>query len=100
VVPSPELPPGLAGDFNKALGESHYMLGVAAFEIVGGALLLIGARFAPLGLVMVGPVIVNIAFYHIFLSPQGAVPAVVVCVLSLFLLYYYRHAFAGLVRAN
>ena len=100
VMPTPELPAGPAGDFNRALGESHYMLGVAAFEIAGGVLLLIGGRFAPLGLVMIGPVIVNIAFYHIFLSAQGAAPAVVVCVLSLFLLYYYRHAFAGLVRAN
>jgi hypothetical protein len=43
---------------------------------------------------------VNIAFYHIFLAPEGAAPAVVVCVLSLFLLYYYRRAFAGLVRAS
>jgi uncharacterized membrane protein YphA (DoxX/SURF4 family) len=100
VMKSPELPDGLAGDFNRALGESHYMLGVAAFEIVGGVLLLIGGRFAPLGLVMVGPVIVNIAFYHIFLDHNNAVPAVVVAVLSLFLLYYYRKAFAGLVQAS
>jgi putative oxidoreductase len=94
------MPTGNAGAFIGALMASHYMLGVAAFEIAGGVLLLIGGRFAPLGLVMVGPVIVNIAFYHIFLAPEGAAPAVVVCVLSLFLLYYYRKAFAGLVRAS
>jgi uncharacterized membrane protein YphA (DoxX/SURF4 family) len=97
---SGSMPTGDAGAFIGALMASHYILGVAAFEVVGGVLLLIGGRFAPLGLVMVGPVIVNIAFYHIFLNPQDAVPAVVVSVLSLFLLYYYRRAFAGLVRAS
>ncbi len=102
VVPSPAIPPGLAGDFNRALNESSYMLGVAAFEIVGGVLLLIGGRFVPLGLVMIGPVIVNIAFYHIFLDRdlKKAIPAIVVSVLSLFLLRQYRGAFAGLVRGN
>ncbi|HEV7403351.1 MAG TPA: hypothetical protein VGO11_10505 [Chthoniobacteraceae bacterium] len=101
-MPSQELPAGLAGDFNRALGESHYMLGVAAFEIVGGVLLLIGGRFTPLGLLLIGPVVVNIAFYHLFLDHDvmHAIPAVVVSVLSLFLLCVYRSAFAGLVRAS
>src|SRR3954463_153734 len=72
VMPSPEMPAGLASDFNRALFESHYFLGIAAVEIIGGILLLISGRIAPLGLLMIGPVIVNIAFYHIFLQPQGA----------------------------
>jgi putative oxidoreductase len=94
------MPTGHAGEFIGALMGSHYMHGVAAVEVIGGVLLLIGTRFAPLGLLMIGPVVVNIAFYHIFLAPQGSGPAVVVCVLSLFLLYCYRNAFAGLVRAS
>ena len=102
VVPSPPIPSGSAGDFSRALNESSYMLGVAAFEIVGGVLLLIGGGFVPLGLVMIGPVIVNIAFYHLFLDRDvtNAIPAIVVSVLSLFLLRYYRGAFAGLVRGT
>lgn len=100
VLPSPELPKGAAGEFVGALNASHYGLGIAVFELAGGVLLLIGGRFAPLGLVMVGPVVVNIVFYHLFLHPQESVGAVVVSVLSLFLLYYYRSAFAGLVRPH
>jgi hypothetical protein len=34
------------------------------------------------------------------MHPEGSGPAVVVAVLSLFLLYYYRKAFAALVQAS
>jgi hypothetical protein len=42
---------------------------VSAMQVVAGVLLLIN-RFVPLALVILGPVVVNIAFYHIFLSPS------------------------------
>jgi putative oxidoreductase len=57
------MPSGLAGQFIGALGLSHYFWVVAALQVAGGALLLIN-RFVPLGLVLLGPVIVNIILYH------------------------------------
>src|SRR5258708_16253292 len=69
------MPTGLAGQFVGALVLSHYFWVVAALEIAGGALLLAN-RFVPLALVLLGPVIVNIICYHVFLNPIGAVPAV------------------------
>ena len=89
-------PKGLAGDFVKALFVSHYFYVVAILQIVGGALLLSG-RFVPLGLTFLGPVIVNILLFHIFLEPSGLPLALVVSALALFLLWAYRAAFAGLV---
>jgi uncharacterized membrane protein YphA (DoxX/SURF4 family) len=95
-IPMPP-PQGLAGDFMKALFASGYFYVVAVLQIVGGALCLIG-RFVPLGLTLLGPVIVNILLFHIFLEPTGWQTAALVTVLALFLLWANRSAFAGLIR--
>jgi len=90
-------PQGLAGDFSKALFVSHYFYVVAVLQIAGGAICLLG-RFVPLGLTLLGPVIVNILLFHIFLQPSGLPLAVVVSALALFLLCVYRGAFSGLLK--
>jgi putative oxidoreductase len=97
-MPAPP-PQGLAGDFMKALFVSHYFYVVAVLQIVGGALLLLG-RFVPLGLTLLGPVIVNILLFHIFLERSGLLIAVVVSALALFLLWAYRSAFSGLIQSR
>ncbi len=94
-IPMPP-PQGLAGDFMKALFASHYFYVVAVLQIAGGALCLLG-RFVPLGLTLLGPVIVNILLFHIFLEPAGLPLAVVVGALALFLLWANRQAFGGLI---
>ena len=87
------MPTGLAGQFVGALILAHYFWVVAALQIAGGALLLVN-RFVPLALVLLGPVIVNIICYHVFLNPSGAVPAAVVTVLWLIVFYGKRHYFS------
>ena len=89
------MPTGLAGQFVGALVLSHYFWVVAALQIAGGALLL-ASRFVPLALVLLGPVIVNIICYHVFLNPSGAVPAAVVTVLWLIVFYGNRQNFSGI----
>jgi uncharacterized membrane protein YphA (DoxX/SURF4 family) len=89
------MPTGLAGQFVGALVLSHYFWVVAALQIAGGALLLAN-RFVSLALVLLGPVIVNIICYHVFLNPIGAVPAVVVTVLWLIVFYGRRQYFSGI----
>ena len=95
-IPMPP-PEGLAGDFMKALFVSHYFYVVAVLQITGGAILLLG-RFVPLGLTLLGPVIVNILLFHIFLQPSGLPLAVVVGAFALFLLWANREAFKGLFK--
>src|SRR5712675_1998237 len=75
-IPMPP-PKGLLGDFTKALFVSHYFYVVAVLQIAGGALCLLG-RFVPLGLTLLGPVIVNILLFHLFLAPEGLPLALVV----------------------
>jgi len=96
-MPMPELPDNHAGNFIRALTGTGYIYAVGAFQVAGGLLLLIG-RFVPLGLTLLGPIVVNIVLYHLFLEPSGMIMAVVVAVLWGFLVWRYRDAFAGLLR--
>src|SRR5205809_1525924 len=96
-LPMPPLPATLAGDFSKALMQSHYIYVIGMLQVIGGLLLLSG-RYVPLGLVLLGPVIVNILLFHIFLQRQGLLMAIIVALLALFLVWRYRTNFAGLVR--
>jgi putative oxidoreductase len=89
------LPSGLAGQFIGALVLSHYFWVVAALQVAGGALLLVN-RYVPLGLVLLGPVIVNILCYHFFLNPTGLVLPILVTILWLIVYYSRRQNFAGI----
>jgi len=89
------MPSGLAGQFLAALAQSHYFHFVAAIQIIGGVLLLVN-RFVPLALVILGPVIVNILSYHVFLNPIGIALALVVAVLWLIVFYSHRQYFSGI----
>ena len=96
-IPMPPPPAGLAGDFMKSLFMSQYFYVVAVTQILGGLLVLSG-RFTALGLSFLGPVIVNILSFHIFLNREGLPLAIVVAVLALFLLWQKRSNFAGLLK--
>jgi len=89
------LPSGLAGQFMGALFVSHYYWVIAALQVACGALLLVN-QFVPLALMLLGPIIVNIICYHVFLNPSGAAPAAVVTVLWLIVFYRNRQHFSGI----
>ena len=98
-IPMPPMP-GQAGAFIGALASSGYIYVIALLEVVGGLLLLIGGRFVPLGLTLLGPVIVNIVLFHIFLdqSVPGLVMAVCISLFALFLLWVYRFKFPAIFQ--
>src|SRR5262245_36921769 len=87
-----EMPQGLAGDFTRALFVSNYFKAIGVFELMGGLLVLLG--FVPLGLLFLGPILVNILLFHIFLLPKGIEIGIVASLLALFLLWAYRRSFA------
>ena len=94
-IPMGPMPTGLAGEFIGALMKSHYVLVVSAFQVAGGALLLIG-RYVPLGLVFLGPVIVNILCFHVFLEHTGLPLAIIVTILWGIVALRYRESFSSL----
>ncbi len=88
---------GPAGNFISAMMDTGYVKVVGFCQVAGGLILLIG-RYIPLGLTLLGPVIVNILCFHIFLSHEGWQLASVVAALALFLLWRHRRNFAGLLK--
>jgi putative oxidoreductase len=64
---------GLAGQFMGALLGSHYYVIAFGTELIGGALLL-SNRYVPLALTLLGPVIVNILSFHMFLDSENMAP--------------------------
>ena len=96
-IPTPPPQEGPAHEFMTALFLSHYLYVVGALQVVGGVLLLIGCK-VPLGLTVLGPVIVNILCFHVLMAPAGLPMAIVVSLLALFLLWRYSEHFAGLVK--
>ncbi len=89
------LPSGVAGQFLGALMQSHFVLVVSAVELAGGALLLAN-RYVPLALVLLGPVIVNIFFYHLLMDRSGLIIAIVVIILWGLIALRHRQYFSGL----
>jgi putative oxidoreductase len=67
--------------------------------IVGGLLLIVG-RYVPVGLVLLGPIIVNILLFHLTLNLAGIMPGLVCAVLEIFLIYAYWPAFAGIFSSD
>ncbi len=95
-------PPVMVGDAGVLLAllmTHQWMTFVFLLELIGGILLLVG-RFVPVGLTLLGPIIVNILLFHIHFDPSGIAVPLVVLVLELFLIYAYWPAFAGIFRDN
>jgi len=94
-IPMPP-PKGLAAQqFGGAIFASHYWVVIFGLQVIGGLLLLVN-RFVPLALVLLGPVIVNIFFFHALMAPEGLPLAIVVVVLWVILAVRYKQYLAGI----
>jgi hypothetical protein len=93
-IPMPP-PTGLAAQFGGAIFASHYWVLIFGLQVLGGLLLLLN-RFVVLALVLLGPVIVNILFFHLLMAPEGIPLAAVVVVLWLILAVRYKQYLAGI----
>lgn len=93
-LPSPQpSPPALA--FVSALAATGYMFPlIKGIEVIAGALLLAN-RAVPFALILLAPIVVNIAAFHLVLEP-GYGMVVTLGVLMSYLGYAYREQFAPL----
>lgn len=103
-APTPPPPESFAGKFFGAIGPSGYLVFIKVCELVGGILVAI-PKTRNFGLLVLGPVIVNILAFHAFLTggaslrdPAAAVMTGATVVLSLFLLWDGRKRFAALAN--
>lgn len=98
-LPMPPMP-GPAGAFAGALAATGYMFPlIKSLEVLAGAALLTG-KFVPLALVVLAPIVVNIAAFHVFLTPGDIGMSIVLVFLLAFLGYSYRRSFAGVLDPN
>lgn len=87
--------------FFGAFGPTGYMTFVKVFELLGGVLVMI-PRLRNLGLLVLGPIIVNILAFHVFVS--GGLKdlldpmLLIIIALALYLLWIARKNFSGLLN--
>ena len=97
------LPPGppedsVPGKFMAAFGPTGYMAFVKVCEIVGGALVIV-PKTRNLGLLVLGPIVINILCFHGFVARGGWNGAhAFITAAALFLLWSERQAFGGLLN--
>lgn len=100
LAPEPELPEGTPmALFMGAFGPTGYMTFVKGCELVG-ALLVVVPRTRILGLLVLGPILINILAFHTFITGGVGLldPMLLVLVLAaLFLVWFERKRFLALV---
>lgn len=100
----PPFPPPEAGSppalFFGAVGATGFMAFVKALEIIGGLLVAL-PKTRNLGLLVLGPIVVNILAFNIFIAGGAAVfqpPVIAISILSAYLLWVGRKKFCGLLN--
>lgn len=91
-----------AWHFNKAFMDTGYMKFVKVFEVIGGILVAIPLT-RNLGLLVLGPIIINIAANAAFIMKgEGFFNPMLIGIelVALYLLWTGRREFAGLVRCK
>jgi uncharacterized membrane protein YphA (DoxX/SURF4 family) len=104
LVPMPPPPPEGTppAHFMAAFGPTGYLTFVKVMEVLGGLLVAI-PKTRNLGLLVLGPILVNILAFHVFITGgQGLLSPMllVIVALALYLLWDGRAAFAGLSRSK
>ena len=99
MVPEQKIPEGTpAALFMGAFGPTGYMAFVKACELVGALLVLI-PRTRNFGLLVLGPIIVNILAFGLLIDKSALNPITfAVVALAAYLLWAGRKAFAGLLN--
>ncbi len=88
--------------FMGAMYPTHYLDFIKVLELIGGVLVAIPLT-RRLGLLILGPIVVNILAAHIFLMGGEGLAnpmLIIVVVLPLFLVYAERRAFAAYLRGG
>ncbi len=99
-IPMPPPGPQEAQDYLAALFKAGFIFPtIKVLEIMFGLTLIFGI-FVPLALVVLAPIVVNIALVHFILDRSGAGMAALLIVLMLLVAWSYRSAFAVLLKAK
>lgn len=99
-APQPEIPKDTpVWHFMQAFIPTGYMTFVKVIELIGGILVAI-PKTRNFGLLALGPVIVNILAFHLFVAKDGIFQPMLLAIIALplIILWFERKAFAGLLK--
>jgi uncharacterized membrane protein YphA (DoxX/SURF4 family) len=97
--PTGPAPTGDAAVFIGILVSSKYFMIIGFIEAVGG-LFLLANRFVPLGLTLLGPIVVNVFLTGLLLDQHGIPFAGAVTAVWLFLFWRYKNNFVPLFESK
>ncbi len=95
VAPPPEGAEAQA--FMGLIYSSGLLILIKVIELVAGLALLSGI-FAPMALVVLAPIVVNILFFHITLDPQGIPVGIVLTILGVVAALGYKEIFRPILQ--
>jgi hypothetical protein len=98
-IPTPPPAPNTVA-FMTGLASTGYFFPLLKATEIGSGLLLLSNRYVPLALVLLSPVIVNIAAFHWVVDPSGLAMALLLLLLQSYLGWAYRGAFRGVLAAR
>ena len=93
-----QMPPGDAGVMAGIMFKLGWITFHGVLYVIAGVLLLIG-RYVPVGLTILGPILVNNLLFHLTLVP-GIGPGLFATVLEIFLIWAYWPAFRNIFTAK
>lgn len=86
--------------FFEQLFASGYLMQLTGTVEIAVAVGLFFHQSAPVALIALAPISVNIVAFHLFLDPSTIVPALVVATMNVALAYLYRSRFAALIESR
>lgn len=98
-MPTPPLE-GAASVFMHGLVQTGYFIPLLGAVEVAGAALLVFRRSVPLALLLLAPIALHVALFHLFLAPAGIPVVVVIFAAGAWLARQHRAAFVTLFEAR
>lgn len=94
------MPPqsGDSGTMGTIMMQHHWFTFLGVLYVIAAILLLVG-RYVPVGLVILGPILVVILLFHVTLSPDGLLIPLILTAFEVFLIYRHWPAFREIFTA-
>jgi len=98
--PPDQFPNEIARKFNEGMFAPPYFVRMLKITELLCGIAFVSGYFVPLATVVIAPVIINIFMYHAFVDTSGLPVAMFLVAANIFVAYYYRDSYKGLLTAK
>jgi len=99
LAPEPEMP-AAAVSFFGALAATGYFIPLLKTTELLVAVALLSNNYVALALVVLAPITINVALFHLLLAPGGIAAGIILMALHLTLAWFKRDSFRDLLRSK